>query len=609
MGGSNSFFAALSAGTSPTTNSTTTTSSPSLNDLPATLLESFIPGFSFVRRILLSTINFDVTLLVSGVLVLVGALSAWKYIYTALAGFAEKYLMSSITLEPDSELYAQVMLWISANVVTESSRSLTAKPSRATSDVMALMAQSSAASMKLDSEGRFDFSLLQAEMPVRYAPFYGDHFFWHDGRLYLLRREKKDVTMIGWGSAAAETVETVTIKTFGLSPAPIKAILQLSRKEDADRNRTLTTVKSPHRRGDMWIEVAQRPSRPLSTVYLDASDKDALLKDAMEFLHPQSHRFYASRGIPYRRGYLLYGPAGTGKTTMSMTLAGYFGLDLCVLSLVESTMTDERLGTLFTQLPSRCVILLEDIDAAGLERREELDKQTAALKGKDIKDKESAKDATLKDGSTTPASAPKPAARRGRKGRTPDGENQPSVTLSGLLNALDGVASQEGRILIMTTNDPEALDKALIRPGRVDMQVYFGYLSRASAAEMFVRMYQDDEAIAAPVGGVKAAKSKGSNGTTTTTNTIHTNGLQSEQQSKAQDLTALSTTFSNILPESVFTPAEVQGFLLSRRHSPQKAVAELPAWRDELLAAKQRGTNIIGAKAVEEMGVNGKVEE
>ena len=496
MGKSNSFFAALSAGATPP--NTTTATAPSFDDLPATLLESFIPGFSFVRRVLLNTINFDVTLLVSGVLVLVGALSAWKYIYTALAAFAEKYLMSSITLEPDSELYTQVMLWISANVVTESSRSLTAKPSRATSDVMALMAQSSAASMKLDSEGRFDFSLLQAEMPVRYAPFYGDHFFWHDGRLYLLRREKKDVTMIGWGGASAETVETVTIKTFGLSPAPIKAILQLSRKEDADRNRTLTTVKSPHRRGDMWLEVAQRPSRPLSTVYLDAADKDALLKDAMEFLHPLSHRFYASRGIPYRRGYLLYGPAGTGKTTMSMTLAGYFGLDLCVLSLVESTMTDERLGTLFTQLPSRCVVLLEDIDAAGLERREELDKQAAALKDKDTKDKDkdAAKDTTTTDSSTTPAPAPKPAPRRGgRKGRTPDGENQPGVTLSGLLNALDGVASQEGRILIMTTNDPEALDKALIRPGRVDMQVYFGYLSRVNAKEMFVRMYTDTEAL------------------------------------------------------------------------------------------------------------------
>ena len=362
----------------------------------------------------------------------------------------------------------------------------------------------------------------------------------------------------------------------------------------------------------MWLEVAQRPSRPLSTVYLDAADKDALLKDAMEFLHPLSHRFYASRGIPYRRGYLLYGPAGTGKTTMSMTLAGYFGLDLCVLSLVESTMTDERLGTLFTQLPSRCVVLLEDIDAAGLERREELDKQTAALKDKDSKDKDAATDATSKDESSTPAPAPKPAARRGRKGRTPDGENQPGVTLSGLLNALDGVASQEGRILIMTTNDPEALDKALIRPGRVDMQVYFGYLSRANAAEMFVRMYQDDEAIAAPVGGIGAAKSKQGNGTTTTTTTTNTTaakGLQSEQSFAARDLTTLSTTFASILPESTFTPAEVQGFLLSRRHSPQKAIAELPAWRDELLAAKQRGTNIIGAKAVEEMGVNGKVEE
>lgn len=48
------------------------------------------------------------------------------------------------------------------------------------------------------------------------------------------------------------------------------------------------------------------------------------------------------------------------------------------------------------------------------------------------------------------------------------------VTLSGLLNALDGVASSEERVLFMTTNYVERLDPALIRPGRVDVKQYFG---------------------------------------------------------------------------------------------------------------------------------------
>ena len=57
-----------------------------------------------------------------------------------------------------------------------------------------------------------------------------------------------------------------------------------------------------------------------------------------------------------------------------------------------------------------------------------------------------------------------------------DGLNR--VTLSGLLNCLDGVTSTEARLLFMTTNYLERLDPALIRPGRVDMKEYIGYCSR-----------------------------------------------------------------------------------------------------------------------------------
>src|SRR4051794_4292934 len=56
-----------------------------------------------------------------------------------------------------------------------------------------------------------------------------------------------------------------------------------------------------------------------------------------------------------------------------------------------------------------------------------------------------------------------------------------NVTLSGFLNVLDGVTSQEGRIVIMTSNFASKLDKALTRPGRIDRQVYLGHMSPASA--------------------------------------------------------------------------------------------------------------------------------
>jgi mitochondrial chaperone BCS1 len=84
--------------------------------------------------------------------------------------------------------------------------------------------------------------------------------------------------------------------------------------------------------------------------------------------HPNFHidqgaqRQYSSRGIPYRRGYLLHRPPGTRKSSLSVSIAGYFDLDIYIFSL--SDINKGGLKNLFTELPRRYVILLEDVDAA-----------------------------------------------------------------------------------------------------------------------------------------------------------------------------------------------------------------------------------------------------
>ncbi|MCL4140772.1 UNVERIFIED_CONTAM: hypothetical protein GTU68_008904 [Idotea baltica] len=65
------------------------------------------------------------------------------------------------------------------------------------------------------------------------------------------------------------------------------------------------------------------------------------------------------------------------------------------------------------------------------------------------------------------------------------------LTFSGLLNCLDGVASTEARIVFMTTNYPERLDPALIRPGRVDVMEFIGYCTQSQLQAMFNRFYPD----------------------------------------------------------------------------------------------------------------------
>ena len=66
----------------------------------------------------------------------------------------------------------------------------------------------------------------------------------------------------------------------------------------------------------------------------------------------------------------------------------------------------------------------------------------------------------------------------------------PAVCTAGLLNAIDGVAAQEGRMLFMTTNHIERLSAALIRPGRVDVRLEFTHATEEQITEFFVRFYQ-----------------------------------------------------------------------------------------------------------------------
>lgn len=138
--------------------------------------------------------------------------------------------------------------------------------------------------------------------------------------------------------------------------------------------------------------------------------------------------WYAERGIPYKRGYLLFGPPGTGKSSFSLSLAGKHELYIYTLQL--SNISDTMLMRLFAELPPRCIVLLEDMDTAGVGRRDSVDADQ-------------------------------------------EKESKLTVTLSGLLNVLDGVSSHESRILIMTTNYIEHLDEALIRPGRPVKKVHF----------------------------------------------------------------------------------------------------------------------------------------
>ncbi|OQD61250.1 hypothetical protein PENPOL_c018G04655 [Penicillium polonicum] len=187
-----------------------------------------------------------------------------------------------------------------------------------------------------------------------------------------------------------------------------------------------------------------RRKRPLESVVLHEGVKERVVADVEDFISSSS--WYHDRGIPYRRGYLLYGPPGTGKSSFIQALAGELDYDIAILNLSERGLTDDRLNHLLTIVPNRTLVLLEDVDAAFSNRREQSDA---------------------------------------------DGYRGANVTFSGLLNALDGVASAEERIIFLTTNHVERLDEALVRPGRVDMTVRLGEVTRYQVGCLWDRFYED----------------------------------------------------------------------------------------------------------------------
>lgn len=192
-----------------------------------------------------------------------------------------------------------------------------------------------------------------------------------------------------------------------------------------------------------WAQFGEpRRKRPLKSVILDKGVKERIVSDVKDFLH--SGKWYYDRGIPYRRGYLLHGPPGSGKSSFIQALAGELDYSIAMLNLSERGLTDDRLNILLRVVPKRTLVLLEDADAAFGNRRTQTDA---------------------------------------------DGYRGANVTFSGLLNALDGVASAEERVLFLTTNYVERLDSALVRPGRVDMAVRLDEVTRWQAGQLWDRFY------------------------------------------------------------------------------------------------------------------------
>lgn len=207
-------------------------------------------------------------------------------------------------------------------------------------------------------------------------------------------------------------------------------------------------IYEQHRWGIGWTKIQSKKPRAMESVILDTGLKDKIIADIKKF--QDSAQWYVEKGVPYRRGYLLYGPPGTGKTSFTQAIAGELKLNICYLNLSGGHMDDDGLNRALNDAPSHSIIFLEDIDGIFV----------------------------------------------GRESVNQDNRHRRSVTFSGLLNALDGVRSQEGRILFMTTNHRERLDPALLRPGRADFHAQLNNASYDQMQRMFLKFNPGREELA-----------------------------------------------------------------------------------------------------------------
>ncbi|KAF7816656.1 AAA-ATPase [Senna tora] len=167
-----------------------------------------------------------------------------------------------------------------------------------------------------------------------------------------------------------------------------------------------------------WRSVPFTHPASFDTVVMDAELKNKVKSDLEQFL--KSKQYYHRLGRVWKRSYLLYGASGTGKSSFIAAMARSLCYDVYDID-ISKVSDDSDLKTLLLQTTSRSVIVMEDLD------------------------------------------------------RFAGGKSSTGVSLSGVLNFMDGIISCYGeeRVMVFTVNEKDQIDEAVMRPGRIDVHIHF----------------------------------------------------------------------------------------------------------------------------------------
>ncbi|KAJ7457828.1 P-loop containing nucleoside triphosphate hydrolase protein [Mycena latifolia] len=512
--------------------------------------------------------------------------SAWNH-------FVNSFFLTAHFSEEDHP-YDWLMLWLSRRPEWQRSREFETT-TRAAHAAQAQGWEGDPVFGELEDEGGVGASKTR----VIFQPtFDSTHTIYWRGHWLRVRR--------GRGSGGEEVL---SVSVVARSNTILKAlVLQAKREYEAEAvHRIQIFFADPH---GSWRWADARHKRPMGSIVLDPGVKEMLLGDARDFL--ASEKWYADRGIPFRRGYLLHGVPGSGKSSLIHAIAGELMLDIYVVSLSSAWISDSVLMGLMGRVPKvRSHLLLEDLDAAFTRSVSRTEDNGPATEGPELPPKRRSREKELRD--------------RERDGMS----DLNTLSLSGLLNALDGVAAAEGRILFATTNHLEKLDPALSRPGRMDVWVEFKNSSKWQAEALFRNFFPstdedelplDDGEIELPgtpqsasastsslwsastltssssgssAGGSPAAKKAaapkevpalpqfGSSNKAYLPPPVAPEIVSAQHSARPLDgktLAGLAKRFADSIPEGEFSVAALQGYLLKNKSRPEAAAMEAATW-------------------------------
>lgn len=301
-----------------------------------------------------------------------GAIAALRSVPTLIMRQINRQWMVSVTIR-HKELIPWISLWLSETEYAEKCR-------------------------LIDATSRYTDGHYEAVI----RPGVGFHMFKHEGTRFWLSHLLEDQGIQG-------KVHIMSIKTIGRNREPlVKMITEAVERANTDRmGKTVVFVND---KWGGWNEIRLLPERRLSSLFLPQTMTDDIMRDVNNFF--TGHEWYQERGLPWRRGYLLHGPAGNGKSTIIQVLASELQMPVYMLTLSDEEITDTLIAQSIGSMPEKSILVLEDFEKIDFEKK--------------------------------------------------------GVTVSGLLNAIDGALASEGRLLVITANTLDAINEYFLRPGRID---------------------------------------------------------------------------------------------------------------------------------------------